>query len=112
MSQAEIALIAFGSTVGPAKEAARRLTAAGTPTKVVALRLIAPLQKDRLAAALAGVSRVAVVEQNASAQLFRHLLGERALPALAESHARPGPAPFRAAEIVAHFATPVQEAAE
>lgn len=102
-ADASLALLAFGSTVGPAKVAAARLTAAGTPTKVVALRLIAPVQKDRLAAALAGVGRTIVVEQNHSAQLWRHLRGEKVLPHGTESFARPGPAPFRAAEIVAHI---------
>ncbi|MBV5264510.1 2-oxoacid:acceptor oxidoreductase subunit alpha [Pinisolibacter aquiterrae] len=111
-ADATLALIAFGSTVGPAAEAARRLTEAGTPTRVVALRLIAPLQKNRLAEALAGTARVVVVEQNASGQLFRHLLGERALGPGAESFARPGPAPFRAAEIVAHLTAETREAAE
>ncbi|NLH83004.1 MAG: 2-oxoacid:acceptor oxidoreductase subunit alpha, partial [Phyllobacteriaceae bacterium] len=112
-ADAPLALLAFGSTVGPAKEAARRLTEAGTPTRVVAMRLIAPVQTEKLAKALAGASRVVVVEQNASAQLFRHLLGERALPAHAESFARPGPAPFRPAEIVARLQTAaVREAAE
>jgi 2-oxoglutarate ferredoxin oxidoreductase subunit alpha len=111
-ADAATALVAFGSTVGPAKAAAQRLTDAGSPTKVVALRLIAPLRTAALAAALGGARRVVVVEQNASAQLFRHLLGERALSAAAESFARPGPAPFRAAEIVAHIATPAREAAE
>ena len=68
---AEVALLCFGSTVGPAKEAARRLTAAGTPTKVVALRLIAPVRHAEIAAALAGATRVIVVEQNQSGQLFQ-----------------------------------------
>ncbi len=102
-ADATLALLAFGSSVGPAKVAAARLTAAGTPTKVVALRLIAPVQKHRLAAALSGVKRTIVVEQNHSAQLWRHLRGEKALPHGCESFARPGPAPFRAAEIVAHI---------
>lgn len=102
-ADAALALLAFGSTVGPAKVAAARLTAEGTPTKVVALRLIAPVQKGALAAALAGVKRTIVVEQNHSGQLWRHLRGEKALPHGAESFARPGPAPFRAAEIVAHI---------
>ena len=102
-ADAPLALLAFGSTVGACKAAAARLTASGTPTKVVALRLLAPLQKAVLAEALAGAKRTIVVEQNHSAQLWRHLRGEKALPHGAESFARPGPAPFRAAEIVAHI---------
>jgi 2-oxoglutarate ferredoxin oxidoreductase subunit alpha len=41
------------------------------------------------------------VEQNHSAQLFRYLNAERALPAAARSLARPGPLPLRPSEIVA-----------
>ncbi len=115
-TDAPTALLAFGSTVGPAREAAARLTAAGHPTKVVALRLIAPVRHPELAAALAGTTLPIVVEQNESGQLFRHLLGARALPANVRSFARPGPAPFRPAEIVAHVEAALvaghQEAAE
>ncbi len=98
-----LALLAFGSTVGPVKVAAERLNAMGIATRVVALRLIAPVQKAALAAALTGAKRTVVIEQNHSGQLWRHLRGEKALPHGAESFARPGPAPFRAAEIVAHI---------
>ena len=108
-ADAPTALLCFGSTVGPAKEAARRLTEAGRPTKVVALRLIAPVRKAEIAAALAGTHLSMVVEQNQSGQLFRHLLGARALPAATESFARPGPAPFRPAEIVAHVEAALAE---
>lgn len=101
-ADASLALLAFGSSVGPCKAAAARLTAAGTPTRVVALRLLSPVRREAIAAALAGAKRTIVVEQNHSAQLWRHLRGEKALPHGTESFARPGPAPFRAAEIVAH----------
>jgi len=47
---------------------------------------------------------VLVLEQNHSGQLYRHLLGQKALPVSAESIARPGPLPFRPAEITAHIA--------
>ncbi len=115
-SEAAVALVAFGSTVGPAKEAARRLTESGTPAKVVALRLLAPVRRPELAAALAGATTVIVVEQNHSGQLFRHLLGAEALPIGAMSFARPGPLPFRPHEIVTHvgarLAAGAREAAE
>lgn len=115
-ADAPLALLAFGSTVGPTKEAARRLTETGTPTRVVALRLIAPVRHAAIDAALAGARDVIVVEQNHSGQFFRHLLGARALPSMAKSFARPGPAPFRPAEIVTHvrnvLAGTAREAAE
>ena len=96
-------VLAFGSSVGPVKEAARRLRERGVVIKVVGLRLLAPIPKKQIAAAIAGARRVIVVEQNHTGQLYRHLLGAKALPPEAESLARPGPAPFRPGEIAAHI---------
>jgi 2-oxoglutarate ferredoxin oxidoreductase subunit alpha len=98
------AIVAFGSTVGPAREAARRLAAAGRPVRVVALRVIAPLPVAHLARALDGVRRVIVVEQNHGAQLYHYLLGQKAIPTAAESVARPGPLPYRPSEIASYVA--------
>lgn len=97
------AIVTFGSSTGPAIEAARRLKAVGHPTRVIALRVLSPVPREALARALDSVHRVVVLEQNQSGQLYRHLLGEKALPSRAESIARPGPLPFRPAEIIAHL---------
>ncbi len=99
----DTAILTFGSGIGPAKEAARRLTANGQPTRVIGLRTFAPLPREALAQALSGVRRIVVLEQNHSAQLYHYLLGNNALPATAETLARPGPLPFRPAEIIAHL---------
>ena len=96
-----LALVTWGSATGAVVEAAERLTAAGRPTRAIALRLIAPLRHADLAQALAGAERVLVVEQNQGGQLFHYLHGERALPAGAHSFARPGPLPLRPGDIVA-----------
>jgi 2-oxoglutarate ferredoxin oxidoreductase subunit alpha len=98
------AIVAFGSTIGPAREAARRLAAAGRPVRVIALRVIAPLPAEPLARALHGVRRVIVVEQNHGAQLYHYLLGQKAIPTAAESVARPGPLPYRPSEIASYVA--------
>jgi len=90
-----LALVTWGSATGAVLEAAERLTAAGHPARVIALRLIAPLCHADLAQALAGVERVLVVEQNQGAQLFHYLHSEQALPAGAQSFALPGPLPLR-----------------
>lgn len=100
----DTAIIAFGSTVGAAREAARRLTQAGRPVRVIALRMLSPLPGEALRTALDGVKRLIVIEQNDSGQLYRHLLGHKAVPVAAESVARPGPLPFRPAEIVNYVA--------
>jgi 2-oxoglutarate ferredoxin oxidoreductase subunit alpha len=98
------AIVAFGSTIGPAREAARRLAATGRPVRVIALRVIAPLPAEHLARALQGARRVIVVEQNHGAQLYHYLLGQKAIPTAAESVARPGPLPYRPSEIASYVA--------
>jgi 2-oxoglutarate ferredoxin oxidoreductase subunit alpha len=102
--EGDTVIVTFGSSIGPARAAAKQLTAAGLPTRVVGLRLLAPLPAEALATALEGARRIVVLEQNHSAQLFHYLLGQKAIPVLAESLARPGPLPFRPAEITAHLA--------
>jgi 2-oxoglutarate ferredoxin oxidoreductase subunit alpha len=102
--EGDTAILTFGSGIGPAQEAARRLSAAGQPTRVIGLRVLSPLPLVALAKALDGVRHLVVLEQNHGAQLYHHLLGHKAVPASAESMARPGPLPFRPAEITAHFA--------
>jgi len=97
----DTAIVTFGSSVGPAREAANRLSKAGHATRVIGLRLLSPIPQEALMCALAGSRRVIVLEQNHGAQLYRHLLGHKAVPSSAESIARPGPLPFRPAEITA-----------
>ncbi|MBS0327685.1 MAG: 2-oxoacid:acceptor oxidoreductase subunit alpha [Proteobacteria bacterium] len=94
------AVIAFGSAVGPVREALMRVRAAGLDARLVALRLIAPIDAAALAHALDGVSRILVVEQNYGAQLYRYLRAYADLPGRTESFHRPGPLPLRPGEIV------------
>jgi 2-oxoglutarate ferredoxin oxidoreductase subunit alpha len=98
----DTAVLAFGSTIGPAREAARRLAGAGHQVRVIALRVLSPLPMDALARALAGVRRIIVIEQNHGAQLYHYLIGQKAIPPGAESVARPGPLPFRPSEIASY----------
>jgi 2-oxoglutarate ferredoxin oxidoreductase subunit alpha len=102
--EGDTAIVTFDSGIGAAQAAARRLIAAGRPARVIGLRVLSPLPKTALASALDGVRRVVVMEQNHGAQLYRHLLAHQAIPPGAESFARPGPLPFRPAEIAAHLA--------
>ena len=98
-----LCLVTWGSSSGATREAALRLAAQGVHTRVVALRLLAPLQRDGLEKALAGAEQVWVVEQNDGGQLFRYLRSEAFLPVNALSLARPGPLPLRPGEIVARI---------
>ena len=95
----DTAIVTFGSCTGPAREALSRLNAQGIQARLVSLRLLAPAQPQRLAAALEGVKRVLVVEQNHSGQFLHHLRAETDLPGEVRSLRHPGPLPIRAAEI-------------
>jgi 2-oxoglutarate ferredoxin oxidoreductase subunit alpha len=95
----ETALVTFGSCTGPAREALARLKAAGESVRLVSLRMLAPAQPQRLARALQGVKRVLVLEQNHSGQFLKYLRAEYELPGEVKSLRRPGPLPFRPAEI-------------
>ena len=96
---ADAAVITFGSVTGSVREAVARAAAQGVCVKLIALRLLAPAQPERLAEALAGVTRVLVVEQNHSAQLYRYLRSMYDLPGRPASFHRPGPLPLRPAAL-------------
>ena len=91
----ETAVVTFGSCTGPVREALK-----GKPVKLISLRLLSPAQPARLEKALEGVKRVLVVEQNHSGQFLRYLRSEYDLPREVHSLRRPGPLPFRPAEIL------------
>jgi len=98
---APLAVITFGSSSGPVREAAQRAAAQGVPVRVVVLRLLAPLQPEAVALALKGVERVMVVEQNHQAQLLRYLRGMLDLPGRPASFHRPGPLALRPGDLCA-----------
>ncbi|MEJ2403771.1 MAG: 2-oxoacid:acceptor oxidoreductase subunit alpha [Candidatus Thiodiazotropha sp.] len=96
----KVCLITWGSSCGAVKEAAERLRGAGHSIKVIALRLLAPLQKSALQQALAGMEQIVVVEQNHGGQLYHYLHSEAVLPPHAVSLAQPGPLPIRPGRIL------------
>lgn len=93
-------LLTWGSASGAVFEAAERLNAAGRPTRVLALRLLAPLRADALREALADAESVLVVEQNQGGQCFHYLRSHDVLPAHARFFGRPGPLALRPGEII------------
>jgi 2-oxoglutarate ferredoxin oxidoreductase subunit alpha len=97
--EGDIAVVTFGSCTGPVREAFARARADGLEARLVSLRLLSPVQPERLKKALAGVKRILVVEQNHSGQFLRYLRGEYELPGEVASLRRPGPLPFRPEEI-------------
>jgi len=98
--EGELAILTWGSSSEPAREAIEAAAALGVKVRRVALRLISPPQPQRLAAALEGVKRVLVLEQSHSGQFWRYLRAFYDLPTGAQSIARPGPLPIRPAEIL------------
>jgi 2-oxoglutarate ferredoxin oxidoreductase subunit alpha len=95
----KLAVITFGSASGPAREAVQRAAGRGVQVRLIVLRLLAPLQPEVVAKALAGVDRVMVVEQNHGAQLLRYLRGVIDLPGRPASFHRPGPLSLRPGDI-------------
>ena len=95
----EAAVITFGSSTAATREAVARLARTGVNVRLIALRLLAPALPERFAAALDGVARVLVVEQNHGAQLYRYLRSMVDLPGKPASFHRPGPLPLRPGEL-------------
>jgi 2-oxoglutarate ferredoxin oxidoreductase subunit alpha len=97
--EGDVALLTFGSSTAPAREALARARAEGFDARLVSVRMLAPAQPERFEAALKGVKRAIVLEQNHSGQFLRHLRAHYELPAKVSSLRRPGPLPFRPDEI-------------
>ncbi len=74
-ADAKTTLVSWGSTVEACREAADRMRAAGTPVKVIAMRLLWPFPRDVVEKAI-GKSSVFVVEANAFGQLARLVKSE------------------------------------
>jgi 2-oxoglutarate ferredoxin oxidoreductase subunit alpha len=100
---AELAVVTFGSTTGAVREAVARTGAQDLPLRLVALRLLAPLDQARMDAALAGVRQLLVVEQNHAGQLLRYLRSRLDLPGRPRGLHRAGPLPLRPGELTAAF---------
>lgn len=100
----DLAVVTWGSLTGTAREAIGRAAADGIKARLVAPRLMAPTQPDKLAAALKGAKRILVVEQTHGAQFHRYLRAHYDLPAPVTVFNRPGPLPITAGEIHAAIA--------
>ena len=95
----ELAVITFGSVTAAVREAIARAAGQGVNARLMAIRLLAPARPDAMAAALQGVSRILVVEQNHGGQLLRYLRSVYDLPGRADGYHRPGPLPLRPGEV-------------
>jgi 2-oxoglutarate ferredoxin oxidoreductase subunit alpha len=95
----DLAIVTWGSLTGAAREAAGRAAADGVDVRIIAPRLLAPVQPKRMATALDGVKRILVVEQTHGGQFHRYLRAHYDLPAPVRVFHRPGPLPITAGEI-------------
>lgn len=98
-SDKEFVILTWGSLAGAAREAMRTLAGEGIAVKLVAMRLIAPLLKQGLLAALEGSQRILVVEQTHSGQFHDYLRAKCDLPGEVRHFHRPGPRLIGPAEI-------------
>lgn len=91
-------LLCWGSVSAVARESAQRLRDKGIPCKVIALRLIAPLQTEALHNLLQDAKRILLVEQSHGAQFLAWIRSH--LDFTFHSLALPGPLPIRPGDIV------------
>jgi 2-oxoglutarate ferredoxin oxidoreductase subunit alpha len=103
--EGDLAVITWGSLTGPVREAIARAAAEGVKVRLIAPRLLAPTRPKDMAAALAGVKKLLVIEQSHSAQFHRYLKAHYELPADVRVMHWPGPLPMRPGEIHSELMT-------
>jgi 2-oxoglutarate ferredoxin oxidoreductase subunit alpha len=96
----ELAVISWGLAATASREAVQRLREQGKAVKLIAVRLISPIQPEKMTQALAGVKRVLVIELNHSGQFYHYLKGHYELPAEVQAFNRPSPLVIRPGEIM------------
>lgn len=97
--QGDTAILTWGSCTGPCSEAIASLARSGRIVRLIALRLLAPAQVERLHQALADIDRVLVVEQSHSRQFHHYLRAYYDLPTEVRVFHQPGPLPIRPLQI-------------
>jgi 2-oxoglutarate/2-oxoacid ferredoxin oxidoreductase subunit alpha len=95
----DLAVITWGSLTGAVREGISRAGDEGIAARLVAPRLLAPVQPEAFSRALDGARRVLVVEQSHGAQFYRYLRAHYELPGEVRVFHRSGPLPIRAGEI-------------
>ena len=94
----DIALIGFGSTYGPVREAVDRAREEGLSVGLFYPRVLGPFPADQVKAFTANASRVLIPEVNFSGQLARLVRGECGIQV--ESHAKCDGLPFTAEDVL------------
>ncbi len=95
-----LAVITWGSSAGPVREAVRLAAEKGIEARCIVLRLLSPPQRKRLKALLEGVKKLLVVEHDHGGQFMRYLRAHYELPPVVVSCRRPGPRPITARQVL------------
>lgn len=95
----DFAVLTWGSSLAPVREARARLAADGIRIRIIAPRLLMPVQPERMREALDGTRGALVVEQSHGAQFFHYLRAFYPQPFDFQSMAEPGPLPIRPDEV-------------
>jgi len=98
-----LGVLTFGSSAGPAQEACVRAAENGLETRLIVLRLLAPVQEQRFAEAIQDLEHLLIVEQSHSRQFYRYLRAHYDLPRDVRVLSKPGPLPIRPGEILDHL---------
>ncbi len=102
---AELAVLAWGSSKGAVREAVERARKQGMKVKAIVPQLLFPVPARALDEALKGVERALVVELSFTAQFYRYLRAfYDGLPKETYSYARAGGNPLRVDEVLAAIA--------
>ncbi len=109
--EAELAILAWGSSKGAVREAVEAAAEQGLKVKAVVPQLIYPLPEKVLDEALQGVKRAVVIELSYGAQFYRFLRAYYdGLPAETYSYARGGANPLLVSEVLEQIQKYAQEA--
>ena len=96
----DMAIITWGSSTAPVREAIGRVKADGIKVKLISLRLLMPAQTEKFDEALKGIKKVLIIEQSHSKQFYRYLRAYYDLPKDVKLFNRAGPLAIRPGEIV------------
>ncbi len=96
---AQVIVITWGSSFSVCQQAVKELNSAGIMTQLLGLRLLMPLNADKIRE-LCLDKTILVVEQSYSGQFYRYLLSEKVIPPSATSFALPGPVMIKAKQII------------
>ena len=102
--EGDAAIITWGSTTGPIREALDRMPDWQSKIRLIAIRLLLPARPEHLAVALEGVRRVLVIEQSQVGQFHEYLRAKYDLPGEVQTFCRSGAVTIRTDTMVDEIA--------